>query len=176
MRRALVALALLFILVAVAPLTGQPLPPGADPLDPGELKDELESLFDKALQLEISARITSLDGEEVVWNMDLTRVTLAGRAVQVRLDGSNVTVLAEFTPYVQDDGTLILVAEGRTWLTGEDEDGVRYRTSFKSLPIRLGEPVLFFPLGNRPVTVGREETEQFNIELEINVVSYGEQG
>lgn len=168
---------LLLLLLATAPLTAQePPPPGGDPLEPEELEEELEHLFQDALQLEISARITTLDGEEVVWNMDLTRVTLAGRAVQVRLDGSNVTVMAEFTPYVQDDGSLVLVAEGRTWLSGDDEDAVRYRTSFKSLPIRLGEPVLFFPLGNRPVTVQRGETEQFNIELEINVVSYGEQG
>lgn len=168
---------LFLIAVSFAPLVAQDnVPPGADPIPPAELEEELEYLFDKALRLDISARITTLDGEEVVWNMDLTRVTLAGRAVQVRLDGSNVTVVAEFTPYVQEDGSLILVAEGRTWLSGEDDEAVRYRTSFKSLPIRLGEPVLFFPLGNRPVTVRRGEAEQFNIELEINVESYGEQG
>lgn len=166
----------LFLFLLLSPIAAQPVPPSAEPLAPEELQEELEYLFDKALRLDISARITSLGGEEVVWNMDLTRVTLAGRAVQVRLDGSNVTVVAEFTPYVQDDGTLILVAEGRTWLSGEDDEAVRYRTSFKSLPIRLGEPVLFFPLGNRPVTVRSDEPEQFNIELEINVESYGEQG
>ncbi|MFP4330589.1 MAG: hypothetical protein ACOC28_02665 [Alkalispirochaetaceae bacterium] len=161
----------------VLPLGAQDaLPPDAEPIPPEELQEELDHLFDRALKLEISARITTLDGEEVFWNMDLTRITLAGRAVQVRLDGSNITVLADFTPYVQDDGSLVLVAEGRTWLSGEDE-AVSYRTSFKSLPIRLGEPVLFFPLGNRPVTaVGEEGGEQFNIELEINVVSYGEHG
>lgn len=165
------------LLLLLSPLDAQSASDGdAEPLEPEELEEELETLFQDALQLEISARIITLDGEDVVWNMDLTRVTLAGRAVQVRLDGSNVTVVAEFTPYVQDDGSLILVAEGRTWLSGEDEDAVRYRTSFKSLPIRLGEPVLFFPLGNRPVTVERASSEQFNIELEINVVSYGEQG
>ncbi|MFP4425211.1 MAG: hypothetical protein ACLFPP_02045 [Spirochaetaceae bacterium] len=175
MRR--IALFPFFFLVSLAPLLAQDeVPPGADRIAPEELEEELEHLFDKALRLDISARITSLHGEEVVWNMDLTRVTLAGRAVQVRLDGSNVTVVAEFTPYVQDDGSLILVAEGRTWLSGEDDEAVRYRTSFKSLPIRLGEPVLFFPLGNRPVTVRGDEPEQFNIELEINVESYGEQG
>lgn len=167
---------ILLLLLGLFSLTAQPVPPNAEPLAPEELQEELEHLFDKALRLDISARITSMGGDEVVWNMDLTRVTLAGRAVQVRLDGSNVTVVAEFTPYVQDDGSLILVAEGRTWLSGDDDDAVRYRTSFKSLPIRLGEPVLFFPLGNRPVTVRSDEPEQFNIELEINVESYGEQG
>lgn len=176
MRTAMVPILLLLIPLVSVPAQDS-VPPDADPIPPQELREELEALFDRALQLEISARITTLDGEQVVWNMDLTRVTLAGRAVQVRLDGSNITVLAEFTPYVQDDGSLILVAEGRTWLSGEDEEAVSYRTSFKSLPIRLGEPVLFFPLGNRPVTAMSESRdEQFNIELEINVVSYGEQG
>lgn len=134
----------------------------------------LELLEGRALQVSITARIIE-DGEETVWNMDLTRVTISGRAVTVRLEGSNVVVVANFTPYREDDNSILLVAQGQTWLTGSEEnDPVRYRTAFKSLPMRLGEPVVFLPLGDRPIdmNIDTEEYGVFNIELEVNVEPY----
>jgi hypothetical protein len=138
-----------------------------------EIDDALELLQDKALSVHITARITQ-DGEQTVWDMNLSRVTISGRAVTVRLDGSNVVVVARFTPYKEADDSILLVAQGETWVTASGDDNTRYRTSFKSLPVELGESVVFFPLGTNEVNMDVDSPEygSFNIELEVRIVPY----
>lgn len=159
---------LLLVLFAVlaAALHGQD-------VDNSDLDNALELLQDEALSVHITARITQ-DGNETVWDMDLSRVTISGRAVTVRLDGSNVVVVARFTPYQEAEDSILLVAQGETWVTAEGQDNTRYRTSFKSLPVRLGESVVFFPLGTNEVNmdVDAEQYGSFNIELEVQIVRY----
>ncbi|MFO8044075.1 MAG: hypothetical protein R6U25_12805 [Alkalispirochaeta sp.] len=138
-----------------------------------ELDESLEELLSGALTLHISARIIDQDDNATVWTMDLTRVTISGRSVRVRLDGSNIAVVAEFTPYWEGEGQLMLVAQGRTWITGDDEQGEPdYRTSFNTLPVELGEPIVFLPLGDGQLPVDTERFGRLNIELEINVERY----
>lgn len=142
------------------------------PLPAQELDDSVELLLEGAFTVNITARIVDQDLNETVWNMDLTRITVAGKAVEVRLEGSNIVVEAEFTPYQNAEEELILIAEGRTWVSAATGDDVQYRTSFTSLPIRLGEPVLFLPLGESHVPVDTDRFGRLNIELEVNVDSY----
>ena len=142
-------------------------------LGANDLENALRLLSEQALNVHIVARITE-NGEETVWNMDVSRVTISGRAVTLRLDGSNVVVLVRFTPYQENDDGLLLVAQGQTWVSGIAGEEVRYRTSFQSMPITLGESVVFFPLGARVDAIAVEEDEyaSFNIELEVQVVPY----
>ncbi len=140
---------------------------------PSDLDESLEDLLSGALTLHINARIIDQDQNETVWTMDLTRVTISGRSVRVQLEGSNITVVAEFTPYWEGDGDLMLVAQGRTWLSpGGDPEEPDYRTSFTTLPVQLGEPIIFLPLGNSRLPVDTERFGRLNIELEINVERY----
>jgi len=134
--------------------------------------ESLALLLEGALTVNIAARIVDQDHNETVWNMELTRITVAGKAVEIRMEGRNIVVEAEFTPYRQTNDSLILIAEGRTWITGTDPSDVQYRTSFTTLPIRLGEPVLFLPLGVNRVPVDTERFGRLNIELEVNVEPY----
>lgn len=135
--------------------------------------DGLQELLDGVLQLHISARIVDDGAGGAVWTMDVTRVTVSGRAVRVRLDGSNITVLAEFTPYWEDEESLILLVQGQTWVyDGTDESEPEYRTSFTTLPIRLGEPIVFLPLGSSRIPLDTERFGRLNIELEVNVERY----
>ncbi|MFW5728559.1 MAG: hypothetical protein ACOCYC_02430 [bacterium] len=138
-----------------------------------DVDDALKLLEDNVLSVHITARITQ-DGNETVWDMELSRVTISGRAVTVRLDGSNVIVVARFTPYQEADGSILLVAQGETWVTTDEEENARYRTSFKSLPVALGEPVLFFPLGTNAVNMDVDSRRYgtFNIELEVEIEPY----
>jgi len=144
-------------------------PGGLDSLD-----EALRDLSDSAMGVHITARITRGD-EETVWDMNVTRVTISGRAVTVRLDGSNVTVVAKFTPYRDSDDSILLVAQGQTWISRDGgEEDVDYQTAFESMPISLGEPVVFLPLGENELTMDVETDERttFNIELEVTVLPY----
>lgn len=163
-----VLLATLFCLVVTVPVTTQS-GPTLDDLD-----RSLELLSEGVLQLHITARIVDQNQRETVWDMELSRVTIAGRAVSVRLDGSNITVVAEFTPYWDDEDTLVLVAQGQTWIHRNEENAedVEYRTAFTTMPIEWGEPVLFLPLGTGKLPVETEAFGRLNIELEINVERY----
>lgn len=138
-----------------------------------DIDESLEELLSGALTLHITARIIDQDDNETVWMMDLTRATISGRSVRIRLEGSNIAVVAEFTPYWEGDAQLMLVAQGRTWITGNDElEESDYRTSFNTLPIQLGEPIVFLPLGDSQLPVDTERFGRLNIELEINVERY----
>ncbi len=142
-------------------------------LGANDIEQALRALAEEALSVNIVARITE-SGEETVWNMEVSRVTISGRAVTLRLDGSNVVALVQFTPYQDGNDGLLLVAQGQTWVSSGGGDDVKYRTSFKSMPISLGEPVVFFPLGARVEDIAVEDDEfgSFNIELEVQVVPY----
>ncbi len=130
-----------------------------------DLEDALELLHDRALVVEIVARVTE-NGHETVWNMELTELTISGRAVQVELEGGGLVLKVQFTPY-QDEDRLILVAQGQTWLGSSETEEVTYRSAYESIPISLGEPVLFFPLGTAPSEEHAENV--LNVELEIKV-------
>ena len=135
--------------------------------------DELFELFgDEALRVRIEARVIE-DGDQTVWNMELTRVTISGRSVHVRLDGDNIIIRAQFTPYRNDD-SLLLVAHGQTWLRTADSDELRYETAFETVPVELGQAVVFYPLGRESVKMDLD-TQRYgtvNLELEITVVPY----
>lgn len=150
------------------------------------LTESFNAFLEGALRININARIVDSEAGEAVWTMDLTRVTIGGRSVRVRLDGTNIVVVADFTPYWESEDELILVAQGQTWVTEQGGSGeTTYRTSFTTLPIRLGEPIVFFPLGSAPGTdleadlgtdlemdLDTNHLGQLNIELEIFVERY----
>ena len=138
-----------------------------------EIDDIVQALLDQALTVRIVARVTE-DGKETVQSYELTRVTISGRAVRLRLEGGNLTIIAEFTPYEGEDNSILLVAEGQIWLTTPQQEVIQYRTALKSLPLELGETVLFYPLGRTPLDMDIEgpEDERLNIELEVQIEPY----
>ncbi|SIP88066.1 hypothetical protein SAMN05920897_10198 [Alkalispirochaeta americana] len=142
-----------------------------------DLAESIDAFVQGALRLHINARLVSPDQEEAVWSMDLTRATIGGRSVRVRLDGTGIVVVADFTPYWESENELLLVAQGQTWISDSRDGGeTTYRTSFITLPIRLGEPIIFLPLGAG--TAGADEgidtdlADHLNIELEVSVERY----
>lgn len=131
-----------------------------------DIEDAIELLQDRALVVQIIARVTE-NGRETVWNMELTEITISGRAVHLQLEGGGMTARAQFTPYASGQA-ITLVAQGQTWITNEDSTEVTYRSAFESLPVSFGESVLFFPLGERqPGYSG-----SLNIELEVRVEAF----
>ncbi len=143
-------------------------PPPAGPPAATTLEEALKELFDQALRINIVARVMPA-GEQPVVNVERSQLTLPGHSVAVRFEGSNIRVTANLTPYLQNDGKLMLVAQGEVWVAEPTSTAgaVRYLSSIKSLPVSLGEKVFFYPLGIPDAIQG---TNKFNIALEIQVV------
>lgn len=132
--------------------------------------ESLQSLIDKALQLNITAKVLP-PGHEPGWNSASRKVTIPGRSVAVRLVGDNIRVEAVFTPYQEESGSILLLAQGQVWFSDLDGERTRYLTTFQSIPVSWGEKVLFFPLGVSP-KLGDQKT--FSIRLEVEVLPYKE--
>jgi len=109
----------------------------------------------QALVLEINSRVVQ-DGKNVVWSETNRKTSLSGIPVGVQVVGSNIVVVVQFTPYVRNDGN-ILVVQGQIWIA-EPEKGVTYFTSIETVSMGFGEPIYFFPLG---------ESQNLNPSIEI---------
>ena len=131
-----------------------------------ELEEKLRPILDKALQLNIIARVLP-PGVEQEWNIQSSKLTIPGRSIAVKLFGENIRIFVVLTPYWQQNDKLLLVAQGEVLLSEMTESEVKYLSPVKSIPISLGEKVLFFPLG-----VSKELRKSFNIQLEIEILSY----
>lgn len=131
-----------------------------------ELEEALRPILDKALQLNIIATVLPT-GAEQEWNMQSSKLTIPGRSIAVKLLGENIRIFVVLTPYWQENGKLLLVAQGEVLLSEIAESEVKYLSTVKSIPISLGEKVLFFPLG-----VSKRLPKSFNIQLEIEILSY----
>ena len=130
--------------------------------------DMMSGLRDRAVVLHIVARIVEQDQEEI-WNSNNSKVTIMGRPVSLKLIGENVVINVQFTPYQQENGRSLLVAQGQIWINVPNE-GVRYQTTLQSIPMEFGEQIYFFPLGKV-----RSDTEA-SIEIQLELHPYQEEG
>lgn len=126
-------------------------------------KGPLDDYKDTSLKVSIVTRVLEEDSTEL-WNMESSEVTVSGETIAVKLQGEDIVILAELTPYLLDDGSILLMARGDVFLSS-DEDGLTYKTTMKSMPVDPGEKVFFFPLG---VAFDSEENI-YTIQLEIQV-------
>ena len=133
------------------------------------LSEALEVLRANGLVVHIAARVIP-EGAEPIWNAESTRTTLPGRPIKVRYEGDNLRIYLTCTPYVQENGEMLLLAQGQVWLSETPDKEVKYYNTFSSIPVTYGEKVLFFPLGLSSAEAGAPDV--FNIELEIRVVPY----
>lgn len=134
------------------------------------LSEALKALLDNALEVRIAARILPAEAEKEPWTAASTRLTIPGRSVKVRLEGDNVQIYLVCTPYLQENGEVLLLSQGQVWFTTPPEKTAKYFSTFSSIPVSYGEKVLFFPLGIPESAV--QEPGYFNIELEIVIVPY----
>lgn len=136
-----------------------------------EIEDILRYLKDKIVSVHIITRLIDQD-EESVWDAESTQLTVAGRAVKLRLEGEGIVINTSITPFGGIEDTLLLVAQGEVLLSGSEDEGVKYESFLKSLPVEAGEKIIFFPLG----VVVDAETNIYTVQLEIQVFPYQEKG
>jgi hypothetical protein len=132
-----------------------------------ELEEMLEYVQKDAVSVDISARITGEEGQNV-WNTESRRLTVSGRSVTVSLDGDNIRVVAHIIPFLNDDNSILLVAKGEVWIHSDTDEETEYYSTMKSLPVKAGESIMFFPVG---VAVDVDKNV-YSIEMEIRVSPY----
>ena len=135
-----------------------------------DVEELLEFISDKDLAVHIELSLLDKD-HQISWDAESTHIPVVGRSVNLRLVASELIIDAYITPFGELDENLVLVANGEIWFSDyEGDDGIRYETFIKSLPIKAGEKVIFFPLG---VAVD-SETNIYTIQVEISVQSHKE--
>jgi hypothetical protein len=130
----------------------------------------LDALREDALLVDILAQVES-DDDTILWSMQFREITVYGKGVQIRINGLNLTIEAEFTPFTQNNGEVVLLAKGQTWIRDQESKEVQYQSAFTSVPIVLGDPVIFYPLGVDSQEAGLGKA---NLILNINIQSLSE--
>lgn len=129
-----------------------------------DVNDALKYLENNALNIEIITRIVDEQGV-TVWDAEMSRITISGKSVKVKIKGVNILVITDITPYIRNDSTILLVSQGEVWIGSSDSEEMNHYSTIKSLPVSMGESALFFPLG----VLKAMDTKIYNIELEIQV-------
>ncbi len=129
-----------------------------------DVDDALKYLKDRTLKLKIITRIVDEQGT-TIWDTEMSRITISGKSVKVKLSGVNILVITDITPYIRNDQTILLVSQGEVWIGSSESEELNHYSTINSLPVLSGESVLFFPLG----VIKTMDTKIYNIELEIQV-------
>ena len=139
---------------------------GAESQRQHSIEHALRSALDDQLEIKIGLSLTQPD-RFTTWNTQQSELTIPGRSVNVEVTGSNIRIHAVFTPYLDDAGALELVAQGQVWLDDGPEAPTRYVATYRSVPLSLGEKLLFFPLG-----VVADGFDEVTLKLEVEIVRY----
>ena len=148
------------LVVSAAGLAGAQAPPQS------MIESALRSVRDDQLEIKVGLSLTQTE-PFTNWNTQQSELTIPGRAVNVEVNGSNLRIRAVFTPYLGEDGELELVAQGQVWLDDGPEAPTRYVATYRSVPLSLGEKLLFFPLG-----VAEGVADEVTLKLEVEIVRY----
>ena len=114
---------------------------------PLDLKQALKDLLDNALEVQ-SPRGSSPRAAAGLERGE-HEAHHPRQARQGRIEGDNVRIYLICTPYVEDNGEVLLLSQGQVWLTEPPENEAKYFNTFSSIPVSFGEKVLYFPLGSR---------------------------
>ncbi|MDR3115585.1 MAG: hypothetical protein LBU25_08695 [Treponema sp.] len=129
------------------------------------LEELLPALKERAVVLDIIARVVEKNQQEV-WNSVNSKVTIPGKPVSLKLVGTNILVVVQFTLYFRGDGNKFLVAQGQIWVDIPNQ-GIHYQTTIQTIPLEFGEQIYFFPLGS----VDSQDEAHIEIQLELHPYS-----
>lgn len=104
-------------------------------------------LRQRSVSMKLKSRILSENDNEL-WINEAGKTTTPGHPITIKLMGNNVAMLVQFTPYLRSGEQWVLVAQGQIWLRRE-ANRIHYETTLQTIPIKLDEPVYYFPLGSK---------------------------
>jgi len=108
--------------------------------------------------------------DNVIVDSTWSRIARSGQSVSVNLRANNLNLAVVFVPYFVNENSIMLLSKSRIVLKHADYSGGKYYSVVDSIPLKLGEKALFFPLG---ILDEKIENISFCV-LEIEVVYYDE--
>jgi hypothetical protein len=127
--------------------------------------DKALQTFKNILKLDIEVSLIQQD-QKIAWNTKGSKYTIPGKAVKITIEGNNIKMYGTFTPYSDADGNLILLAQGLIFISSQSGNELRYSNYFKIIYARMGETLVFFPLG---VPDSNKSSDATNIEIDIQI-------
>jgi hypothetical protein len=132
--------------------------------NPGDMiRQSPSSVEDHVLSMVLKAKIIT-PPSTIAWEQDLTQETTPGHPVRLRIEGGNIRMITHFTPMMQEGQKYLLVAQGQLWIQNQTQ--TQFRNHFKTIPCRIGETVVFYPLG----MMQDGEVKQSTIAVEITLI------
>ena len=80
-------------------------------------------------------------------NSSWSRVTRPGQSIAVNLKANNLNIAVLFVPYFVNENTIMLLSKSKVILKNVNDSGGRFYSAVDSIPLKIGEKALFFPLG-----------------------------
>lgn len=133
---------------------------------PADVTIDMENIDSQIYNMSIDLKIKEGDVEKEVLNGPVHQLAVSGKPVTLKISGNNFKAAVRFTLYQQTEDTLLLLTQSTIFLL--DEGKKKMLSAVKSMPIKTGEKVLFFPLGVFP----KAETTGYNCMLEMDVSKY----
>jgi len=132
-----------------------------------ELSEKHDEILKNILKMNIAVRIYNNE-QKLIWDIENSKLTIPGKAVNLKLEGLELKIYGIFTVYQVKDAFMLL-AQSQVILLPPSTVGFRYYNSVKTLSIHLNESIFFFPLGQKEDTLPSEEGI---IEIELQLVPY----
>jgi hypothetical protein len=100
----------------------------------------------KNYSINLCLRISD-DANNSIVNSSWSRITVSGKPITINLKANNLQIAAVFIPYYIDEKSVVLLSQGKVMLKPVNNSEGKYYSTVDSLPLKIGEKALFFPLG-----------------------------
>ena len=129
----------------------------------------VDSTDSQVFNMNIDLKVQDGTSAQVVSDHKAHHQTVSGRPVTLNINGGNFKAAVRFTVYNMNADNLLLLTQSTIFFI---KDGQRRMLStVKSIPIKAGEKVLFFPMG----VLNDGEKSGYNCMLEMEVSRYHQQ-
>ena len=126
----------------------------------------VDSTDSQVFNMDIDLKVQDGTSAQVVSDHKAHHQTVSGRPVSLNINGGNFKAAVRFTVYNINADNLLLLTQSTIFFI---KDGQRRMLStVKSIPIKAGEKVLFFPMG----VLKDGDKSNFNCVLEMEVSKY----
>ncbi len=137
--------------------------------EPADEGINVESSDNQMYTMSIDLKVKDGLSEKVVTDRQVQHLAVSGKPVTLKITGGNFKAAVRFTLYQKAEDTLLLLTQSTIFMINEGRK--QMFSAVKSVPIKTGEKVLFFPLGVLPAA----DKAGYNCMLEMDINKYHQQ-